>query len=94
MTGKFDEIVSAEDGGEVIGWMPIDVAPKDKRIALYYPAGEFNEPQIVFGKWDNDNYVKNPKPYWVNDCVRLWGVSKCRSFSPIMWMEIKGPEHD
>lgn len=74
-------------------WMPIDTAPKDKRIALYYPECGFNNPQIVFGEWDFDTYAKKPAPYWTNDCVRWWGVTRCRKLNPTMWMEIKGPEH-
>jgi len=54
-------------------WKGIDSAPKDRRIVLFYPECGFGAPQIVFGKWCEDSYAKNPRPYWGNDCERWWG---------------------
>ncbi len=74
------------------GWKAIDSAPKDRRVVLFYPECGFTEHQMVFGRWNADGYSKNPRPYWSNDCERWWGVVRCRTHSPTMWMDLEPPK--
>lgn len=71
-----------------MNWKPIETAPKDRRIMLYYPQQIFNGVNIIFGKWDKDKYHKNPKPYFTHDFERIYGVGKTRFNQPTHWNEI------
>ncbi len=70
-------------------WQPIATAPKDKRILLYRPttAGWW---QVMGGKYDSDEYTKNPKPYWRADNWSL-GKMEQRQHTPTHWMPLPEP---
>ena len=68
-----------------IKWLPIETAPKDKRILLFYKESLFTGVQVVFGKWNDERYCNNPKPHWVSDLRSLQGKANCRSNQPTHW---------
>lgn len=76
---------------EVLQWPDIETAPKDgTRILLYRPtAGEWG--QFVFGKYENDEYAKRPKPYFKSDLERLFGVRHDRENQPTHWKPLPDP---
>lgn len=74
-----------------MNWQPIDTAPKDRRILLYFPT-MFNEPYACVGEWEDDRYAKKkPRPYWTADIVRWASVTRLRACPPTHWCEIVGP---
>lgn len=72
-------------------WKPIETAPKDRRICLYYPGQLFTDVYTVFGKWQKDTYAKKPRPYWTNDLERIRGVSVTRTQQPTHWADVDTP---
>lgn len=71
-------------------WQPIDTAPKDgEKILLYVPNIKFPQySKISIGKWDNDKYVKKPRPYWDYGELR---VTDMRNKQPTHWMPLPEP---
>lgn len=70
-------------------WQPIETAPKDKRILLYRPTA----PEwwmVMGGRYDSDEYAKNPKPYWSTDNWSL-GKTEQRQNAPTHWMPLPEP---
>ena len=70
-------------------WQPIETAPKDKRILLYRPTA----PEwwmVMGGRYDSDEYAKNPKPYWSTYNWRL-GKTEQRQNAPTRWMPLPEP---
>lgn len=63
-----------------MNWQPIETAPKDKRVMLYFP-----KRGPVFGRWDSDAYAKTPRPYWSHDNERLFGITDARKNPPTHW---------
>lgn len=61
-------------------WLPMDSAPKDKRILLKW--GE----RIECGGWELQQYHRNPKPYWSGDGEPSFGVKRYRDVPPDGWM--------
>lgn len=59
------------------GWQPICDAPKDRRILLLTTLGT-----VVCGRWDEQTYHKNPRPYWRHDLERHYGVVSMRKHPP------------
>lgn len=71
-------------------WQPIETAPKDRRVLLYWPEIEYLPEKVACGKWDSDEFAKRPNPFWAPD----WYASKstCRHWKPTHWMELpEGP---
>lgn len=66
-------------------WQPIDTAPKDRLILLFWPATGGMSIRIACGKWDHDEYARRPKPYWTSD-RKFIGVREHRSHPPTHWM--------
>lgn len=76
----------------MINWQPIETAPKDRRILLYFP-DLFSEPAIYGGNWYDDAYnYKNPRPYWTADCARWAGKTCLRAHPPTHWAELTPPQ--
>lgn len=42
-------------------WQPIETAPRDRRLELWTPGQDGGS---RLGRWDDDRYVKKPRPYW------------------------------
>lgn len=74
-----------------MNWQPIETAPKDRRILLYFP-GLFSDATVYCGKWDDDRYNKRPRPYWTADCEHFAGKTRLRDHQPTHWAEITLPE--
>lgn len=66
-------------------WLPIDTAPKDRRILLFCPGLK----QII-GQWCDDKYSSKPKPYWRNDLTEVFGKPTTRADQPTHWVELPG----
>lgn len=74
-----------------MNWQPIETAPKERRILLYFP-GLFSDVEVYCGKWYADEYSKHPRPYWTADCERWAGKMRLREHPPTHWAEITLPE--
>jgi hypothetical protein len=74
-----------------MNWQPIETAPKDRRILLYYPEPIFNGINMVFGRWDEDEFYKKPQPHWEHDKDRLSGKPAMRNSHPSHWADIEAP---
>jgi hypothetical protein len=66
-------------------WQPIDTAPKDQRVLLYYPQQIFG---VVCGSWQTEEYVRKPRPHWRNDSSHLLGIHATRQIQPTHWMAL------
>ena len=71
------------------GWLPIESAPKNKRIALGWDYLKTQAP--CFGQWDEDQYAKKPRPFWKTDVDRYRGLNEERRSPPSHWMDITPP---
>lgn len=73
-------------------WRTIDSAPRDgSEILLYIPRNSQYRPEmVVVGRW-NDRDIK---PYFTNDCERLYGVRNTRKHQPTHWMPLPEPPTD
>ena len=68
-------------------WQPIETAPKD-RFILVAP-GIYTGLLCGIAIWDDDDYEKNPRPFW----RRLEGPNArySRSRQPTHWMSLPEP---
>jgi hypothetical protein len=73
-----------------INWQPIETAPKDRRILLYFP-DLFSDVAIYCGGWYDDSYNKRPRPYWSADCESWAGKNHLRAHPPTHWAELTPP---
>ena len=72
-------------------WQPIDTAPKDQRVLLYYPQRLFG---VVCGSWQSEEYVMRPRPHWSNDRSHVHGAMATREHQPTHWMALPdAPDH-
>lgn len=67
----------------ISAWRPIEVAPKDQRVMLWFPT--LHRGTAVFGYWNPDTYAKKPRPYWTMDKERSVGVAVVRANQPTHW---------
>jgi hypothetical protein len=75
-----------------LAWQPIDTAPKDRRVLLYYPQ---RFPGVVCGFWEAEEYAKKPRPHWRNDKSHMHVVHAIRDNQPTHWMALPdAPSHD
>jgi len=86
-----DEAVSLWNLPDRTVWQPIAIAPKNKRILLYYPECVFTGMHIIFGKWKEDTVRGVPRNYWTNDFEHLRGINLTVGNQPTMWMD--APNH-
>lgn len=74
-----------------MSWKPIDTAPKDRRILLWFDvkihAG------ACFGRWDDERYKRSPNPHFVaSELEHLFGKIWMRENQPTHWDEVpEGP---
>jgi len=66
-------------------WQPIETAPKDCNVLLYYPLRG-----AIRGTWIDEEYAKNPKPYWRHDHAYIFGTGEARTNQPTHWMPLPG----
>jgi hypothetical protein len=57
---------------ESIEWQPVETAPKDERILLWYPKWDGLEGVVVVGCWHRDEFGRPPQPHWTNDSSLDW----------------------
>lgn len=77
----------------MINWQPIETAPKDgTRILLYLFNPYNNSREFQIGKWNEDKYVKKPKPYWSTDREALWGKRVTQQATVTHWSPLIPPE--
>lgn len=73
-------------------WQPIETAPKDERILLLFDTPIFTDINVAIGKWKDDRYASNPRPYWTHDRERSVGTRETRKNQPTHWMPLpSGP---
>lgn len=74
-------------------WQPMDKAPLNKRIllCLYGPCPDSEDVElrytITVGKWETDEYSKNPKPYWRTEANAGFKSADRRNV-PAAWMPL------
>jgi hypothetical protein len=71
-----------------MNWKPIETAPKDKRILLFYSDESRVHSRVVCGAWNDDKYNRKPRPYWSNDLVSIFGLNYARAHVPTHWMTL------
>lgn len=64
-------------------WKAIETAPKDRRILL----SKGGRGLFAAGKWDSDEFAKNPRPYWRTDIQSWMGIRWMRAHRPTHWMD-------
>lgn len=71
------------------GWLPIESAPKDgTEIFLFVPYERLPQySRMHTGKWEEDEYAKNPKPYWKYGYL---SKTTMRAKQPTHWMPLPG----
>ena len=72
-------------------WQPMETAPKDRRVQLYYDSPPIPGVDVIGGEWQIDHYSRRPKPYWKHDMYRLVGVTRTREIQPSMWQPLPDP---
>lgn len=60
-------------------WKPIETAPKDRRILLFW------EGEWIIGRWHEPRYRPAPEPYWRLDAVP---DGDSRVYPPTAWCEL------
>jgi hypothetical protein len=78
--------------GNFKSWQPIDTAPKDKRVLLFYGKGVTGI--MVVGRWVTDANVNKPRPYWTNDHSAAFGIRLTREMHPTHWMPMPEPPEE
>lgn len=74
-----------------MNWQPIETAPKDRDVLLWFPA-MCSTPKASVGNWDDDRYAKKPRPFWTCECEGWAGKNLLRANPPTHWCEITPPE--
>lgn len=76
----------------LVGWQPIETAPKDKMMLLYRPtAHEWG--MVTLGKWEEDKYAKKPNPFWAM-WHKIGGITEARAWKPTHWMQLPTPTNE
>jgi hypothetical protein len=72
-------------------WQLINTAPLDRIILLYRPTATKLAIQVAPGKYETNQYAKNPQPYW-EVWLRIWnGVTESRAYPPTHWRDYPSP---
>ena len=76
-----------------MNWQPIETAPKDQRVLLYYPKTEsiYSEEEIICGEYTVDMLRGTVISYWSNDSWFLWGAREIKKRQPTMWCALELP---
>jgi hypothetical protein len=72
-------------------WQLINTAPLDRIVLLYRPTATKLAIQVAPGKYETNQYAKNPQPYW-EVWLRIWnGVTESRAYPPTHWRDYPSP---
>jgi hypothetical protein len=72
-------------------WQSMDTAPLDRIVLLYRPTATKLAIQVAPGKYETNQYAKNPQPYW-EVWLRIWnGVTESRAYPPTHWRDYPSP---
>ena len=76
-----------------MNWQPIETAPKDQRVLLYYPkeASMYSEEKIVCGEYTTEAFRNTMISFWNNDSWFLWGAREIKKRQPTMWCTLELP---
>ncbi len=73
---------------QTVEWLPIDTAPKNQRILLWWRAGTmFMHAFTGIGQWDTDASARTPKPRWTYEATYP-NKAACLRHPPELWMPI------
>lgn len=79
-----------------MSWQPIETAPKDRTILLYWPErtlGSVLYHQMTStGIWERDQHSKNRRPFWFT--ANLPHYNTLRLHRPTHWMPLPPPPGD
>ena len=80
-----------------MNWQPIETAPKDRSILLFYPYIEEDNNIIQFdyvsvGVWCEEIRHNKTKCYWSNQNFYIMGIRHIKQYQPTHWCEITFPE--
>lgn len=68
---------------ETITWLPIDTAPKDREVLLWFPQRH----EAHYGQWNTESYHRA----WA--IVSIHGARHIKATQPTHWAELpKGPQ--
>lgn len=68
------------------GWLPIESAPRDKRVGLWLPhGGDGNRGYPTHGSWNDDRFNRRSRPFW--DFDSAVNASHARANQPTHWRE-------
>ncbi|MCK9549168.1 hypothetical protein [Aquamicrobium sp.] len=65
------------------GWQDISTAPKDGTEILILRNG-----RVAIGRWNEDKYTKNPRPYWDGTDAAWQGKIWAREKEPTKWQPL------
>lgn len=73
------------------GWQPIETAPKDKKVLVWF--SDLSGGTADIAKLDDDKYAKKPRPYWSGNYERVLGILAYRNGKPTHWIPLpEAPE--
>ena len=64
-------------------WKPIETAPSDGQRIQLVRGGRYD-----IGRFDDERYIRKPKPYWASYLNHYLGVRWARDNYPTHWMPI------
>lgn len=79
----------------MIDWKPIDSAPKDRPVFLFYQASPLAKnllgetDKFGVGRWCDDADAQHPHPFWRSSA--FYKISDQRAFAPTHWAECEPP---
>ena len=72
-------------------WQLMNTAPLDRIVLLYRPTATKLAIQVAPGKYETNQYAKNPQPYWAV-WLCIWnGVTESRAYPPTHWRDYPSP---
>lgn len=71
-----------------VAWQPIETAPKDQDIWLWFPT-MFSKGHMTVGRWDSDQYAQKPRPYWTGSARGR--ANEYRNNPPTHWQPLPTP---
>jgi hypothetical protein len=78
-------IKSSKRRNEMSEWQSIETAPKDRKILI------LGKDYVSVGKWDSNEFAKNPKPHFKSERGYLHGKRWELDNQPTHWMPLPEP---